>query len=303
MSRTTLGKLTPKIAFKVFDCQILPILEYGCEVLYTGRDIQQFEVIHLKYIKHALGLRTQTPTLAVYGDTGRFPLLVRQQIVILKYWNRLLSLSADNPIKHAYVMLMELDALGFDNWCTRIRQLLDSLNLSHLWQQQCMSSISILDAKEKIVQNFITKWKCNINDSIISPKLRSYKLFKYSFCVEPYLLVLNDNNLIRSMARLRQSSHDLEIERGRYNKPKTPAFQRICKRCNSLEVDDEVHFLIDCSSAETERRTLFSVCQMYIQNFFTNTSRNKFISIMSSREVAVVKALSIFVFHNFKKFK
>ena len=33
-SRPVVGKLSPTIAFKVFDCQILPILEYGSDIIY-----------------------------------------------------------------------------------------------------------------------------------------------------------------------------------------------------------------------------------------------------------------------------
>ena len=34
-SRPVVGKLSPVIAFKVFDCQILPILEYASDIWYT----------------------------------------------------------------------------------------------------------------------------------------------------------------------------------------------------------------------------------------------------------------------------
>ena len=71
------GKLSPVIAFKVFDCQILPILEYASDIWYTGDSVNDLEKIHLKFIKSTLGVRKQTPTPAIYGDTGRFPLIIR----------------------------------------------------------------------------------------------------------------------------------------------------------------------------------------------------------------------------------
>ena len=84
------GKLSPSIAFKAFDCQILPILEYGSDIWYTGDDVNDLEKIHLKFIKSTLGVRKQTPTPAIYGDTGRFPLIIRQHIKAVKYWCRIL---------------------------------------------------------------------------------------------------------------------------------------------------------------------------------------------------------------------
>ena len=70
-----IGKLSPTIAFKVFDCQILPILEYGSDIWYTGDDVTDLEKNHLKFIKSTLEVRKQTSTPAIYGDTGRFLLI------------------------------------------------------------------------------------------------------------------------------------------------------------------------------------------------------------------------------------
>ena len=114
-SRPVVGKLSPTIAFKAFDCQILPILEYGSDIWYTGDDVNDLEKIHLKFIKSTLGVRKQTPTPAIYGDTGRFPLIIRQHIKAVKYWCRILKLSQSHPVRNAYNMLFELDGIGFTN--------------------------------------------------------------------------------------------------------------------------------------------------------------------------------------------
>ena len=45
-SRPVVGKLSPVIAFKVFDCQILPILEYASDIWYTGDSVNDLEKIH-----------------------------------------------------------------------------------------------------------------------------------------------------------------------------------------------------------------------------------------------------------------
>ena len=97
-SRPVVGKLSPTIAFKLFDCQILPILEYGSDIWYTGDDVNDLEKIHLKCIKSTLGVRKQTPTSAIYGDTGRFPLIIRQHIKAVKYWCRILKLFQSDPV-------------------------------------------------------------------------------------------------------------------------------------------------------------------------------------------------------------
>ena len=122
-SRPVVGKLSPVIAFKFFDCQILPILEYTCDIWYTGDSVNDLEKIHLKLIKSTMGVRKQTH--AIYGDTGRPPLIIRQHIIAVKYWCRILDLSQNHPVRNAHNMLLELDGTGFTNWCSRIWSVLE----------------------------------------------------------------------------------------------------------------------------------------------------------------------------------
>ena len=51
LSGAVLGKLSPKLAFKVFDTQILPIIEYGSQILYKVKGHDKHEKFHLGYIK------------------------------------------------------------------------------------------------------------------------------------------------------------------------------------------------------------------------------------------------------------
>ena len=72
------------------------MLEYGSDIWHTGDDVNDLEKIHLKFIKSALGVRKQTPTSTIYGDTGRFPLNIRQHIKAVKYWCSILKLRASH---------------------------------------------------------------------------------------------------------------------------------------------------------------------------------------------------------------
>ena len=52
-------------------------------------------------------------------------------------------------------------------------------------------------------------------------KLRTYKLIKKNFEIEPYVEILQDKKLRRSLSSFRISTHRLRIERGRYCGGKT----------------------------------------------------------------------------------
>ena len=129
---------------------------------------------------------------------------------------------------------------GFTNWCSRIRSALEQTGLDQAWETHHISNTNkfMLSFKDSIVRIFTQRWREDIESS---SKLRTYSIVKKSLCVEPYILNIKGNHLITAIiARYRMSSHDLKIERGRYNNPITPINQRICTRCKSNEVGGTV---------------------------------------------------------------
>ena len=101
----------------------------------------------------------------------------------------------------------------------------------------------------------------------------------------------------KTMARYIMSSHDLKIERGRFNNPITPINQRICTRCESNELDDEIHLLHHCNAMNNEREILLNSIAGIINMQPTN---DIFLRIMTSRDITVVKSVAKFIYGCFK---
>ncbi len=106
-------------------------------------------------------------------------------------------------------------------------------------QQSFLSEIKIA------LINKYEEYFCGVlsNDQGISVKggnkLRTYKIMKKYFRMEPYLKCQLPRKFVKSIVAFRLSTHKLEIEIGIYHKP-TP---RVCQQCVSGEVEDEVQFL------------------------------------------------------------
>ena len=96
------------------------------------------------------------------------------------------------------------------------------------------------------------------------------------------------------------SSHDLEIERGRYNNQITPINQRICTRCETDKIDDEIHLLLHCNAMNNEREILLNSVATIINMQPTNYM---FLRIMTSKDIAVVKSLEKIIYGCFKQIK
>ena len=93
MVHESLGQhMNTKIYFKIFDTQLQPILDYGSDIWYSGKSINILESVHTTFIKRVLGVKIQTSNLAVYGETGRFPIELRQKEMTIKYWCRIVTL-------------------------------------------------------------------------------------------------------------------------------------------------------------------------------------------------------------------
>lgn len=77
------------------------------------------------------------------------------------------------------------------------------------------------------------------------------------------------------MTKLRVSSHRLEVETGRWHKPRpVPVIERKCKQCYKLE--DEFHFFLEYPLYTKLRH-------FYIRPFFwTNTNSQKFRGLFNS---------------------
>ena len=94
------------------------------------------------------------------------------------------------------------------------------------------------------------------------------------------------------------SSHTLAIETGRHSKLKIAKENRLCKNCDLNEVEDEQHFLLRCTLYDTLRRNLLKATALETNLL---SDEDTFISLMSSPDGKIVKAMGAFVYSAFKE--
>ena len=300
----SVGRLSPKISMNLFDTFVLPVLEYGCEVWAKGMPIQAIEGVQLKFLKMTLGVKKSTATAAVYSETGRFPLYLRQKVRIVKYWIRLERLGDDSVVKVVFDMLKHLDSLGHKNWFSNVRNILESCSLEKYLEKPPMDTICanecILELKEVIFGNFMKE--C-MNSFQTFPILRTYKGFKKEFKMEAYLTDIIDFKIRKVISRFRLSSHSLPIEKGRHCKPVIPAESRFCNRCIDQVVGDEYHFLLVCPSLQDLRETLLNNIRENVPELYyaeRNVAAN-FNNILMCKDVTVMFSIGKFLQKSFER--
>ena len=97
----------------------------------------------------------------------------------------------------------------------------------------------------KIVkQHYLELWTKQAH-SLKEGKLRTYFKIKTNFGYENYLSIIKHFEQRRKLSKLRISAHKLQIEIGRYQS--TLRENRICCRCTSGQVEDEIYYLLHCT--------------------------------------------------------
>ena len=144
----------------MFDSFIGSILNYACEISGLSK-WNEIESIHLKCTMN-------TPTTAVYGELGRYPLYISRYLRILKYWFRLIQ--TDNIIMQTVYKISYKDCLkGKNDWVSNVK--LYDYGLNYVFDNQAVVNVVFLSMfKQRISDYFLQEWYTSkYNSSMLTP--------------------------------------------------------------------------------------------------------------------------------------
>ena len=114
------------------------------------------------------------------------------------------------------------------NWASHIKSMLNSLGFSYIWLHQNEISIHLNTIKHRIHDHsYSQSWYAEINNS---NRLITFARYTHEFTFENYLDFITETKYKIPLTQFRLSSHELHIERGRYEN--VPRDERFCKCCN-----------------------------------------------------------------------
>ena len=102
----------------------------------------------------------------------------------------------------------------------------------------------------------------------------------------------------RAICQIRASSHHLGIEVGRHTKPITPLEKRICCYCSSKNIDDEYHYVIDCTFNSHERNIMLSKLPPHTLQL---NDEDLFIYLFSNSDDQTIREFGKFLYYSFLK--
>ena len=232
----------------------------------------QFERVHLGFLKWVLGVHNRATNTAVYGETGRAPLSISVHQQCSKYFTRALSKASDDQDSSLLALAVReqrtLNLEWFDFWDSTLR----------------------MGGRDQLEHQHVHHWNAlRSNQS----KLSFFNTIKHEYGYSQYLDLRRQDR--SHVAKLRLSAHDLLIETGRYT-----GDLRTCRYCvdrsnamilNQLPMadpilEDETHALFDCPEYEELRENTPEPLQIALKSKLTShifnlemiTPLNKFLA-------------------------
>ena len=121
-------------------------------------------------------------------------------------------------------------------------------------------------------------------------KLAFYSTIKHSISgMESYLDILKNFKHRQALTKLQISAHSLQVEVGRYARPKIPRNERFCKLCSSVSVENDLHnFLTKYDVFIRERFALYEEIKNSCKNFTEQNDIEKCTFMLSADNIANV---------------
>ena len=285
--------VSPKLLIYLFDSLVRPILTYGSAIWGTrqqGREVM--DKIHLWFLRTILGIKQTSWNSITLGECGSYPPSVTIKANAIIYLKRIETLPSELLLKKSLIEMKKLHELGFQTWYGRVCELARENNIN------IETNYSKSDIKLAVKKQFQIDWSKKFSDIDTNPGLRTYVDLKTNFTIAPYLCLVDDFKFRNAISKLRSSSHNLEIERGRHTRPRTPITDRLCPKCEVLE--DEVHFLTSCDLFTTERDILFSRITTMFPDFQTLANHEKLIFMLCYPDRELLTIVGKFIYNCFQ---
>ena len=287
----TLDNSSFQIYMKLFDSQVLPILLYGAEIWGLDNAALNCEKVHLFALKKYLKVEMRTPNDMIYGETGRYPIMLNGIIKCIRYWLKLVTMPNNRLPRKAYILLHEMDAKGKSNWVSNIRKCLFQYGFGYVWMNQGVGSVNrfLSELKVRLVDNRWQDWNRHITES---ERFNIYSTFiGESHSIQTYLLSNLNNQLKYVMTRFRLGISDIRLHKYRYKNCSVNCLS--CPLCGCF-LENEVHFVFTCSFYDDIRKQL--IPPKYIRNpcLFTLSL------LMASKNHVLIRKFALFLYKALK---
>ena len=232
--------------------------DYGLEDYFLKHSL---EIEHRKFIRFCLGVSKHSFNMALYGETGTYPLYVHIFKAAINFFYHVLESPVDSLLYQAFLHNTQQSNESDDtyNWSFQMRSLLKYYGFEHVWfNKDPTNKAGVVRAFiNKVKDKFRNLWKKTFHDQKNSnKKMYRYIDYKGAFGIANYVQKIQNFHIRKAITRIRICDLKLEIETLRYVKPKPERDKRICRNCDANTCEDEEHFLLSCTKFNVLRQEI-----------------------------------------------
>jgi hypothetical protein len=264
---------------KLFHSGVTPILDY-CSGIWGFNSFKSIDDVQNRAIRYFMGVHRFCPLPAIEGDMGWQTSLVRRHIEIIRLWNRILDMPDTRLPK--IVLEYNFDAGSqTNNWLVDLQKILSAANADNYILAKCKVDIEMITTQ--LCNNQLVSWN-EIRHQ--KTKLRYYNIFKADIETEHYILANLSKRVRAIYAQFRSGILPLGIETGRFQNINLE--DRLCLYCSEQgrqNIEDEFHFLCECSNYQEERLILFRKVCLKHSEFQQLDTIDKFIFLNVNAQV------------------
>lgn len=262
---------------------LYPVIEYGSEITGIYKNVKLNRVID-SAARSFIGVHRFCPIASMYKDLGWNRNNCRRKINVIRYWNKLVKMKNDRLTKQVFDYMYQNYSVG--SWFYHVKGLFRKMGMLEYYQEKKVCNLDAVTEKMKLMD--VEEIMKEISKK---PKLRLYKQLMSDEDTELYVK-LNITSSERSiLAQFRMGILPLRVETGRFRNLKIS--DRLCQICNSGEVEDEVHFMLNCKSYTETRRHYMNIFSDRIEGFNTFDSIGKIKMCFHKAPRQLAKYLSI----------
>jgi len=202
---------------KIYTSGVCPVLDYASEI-WGYKTYPCIDSIQNRAIRSFLGVHNFAPILAMNGDFGLTHSSDRRKMAMLRYWNRVQTMTPNRIARKIFLWDKELTTKG---WASEMYQLFLQIGMQEKYLNN--EVVSIEQCWALFHERSCQSWAELVSSS---PKLRTYRTYKCTYGVEPYVTNLFNRHQRSVLAKLRLGILPLELEIGRWKS--TPVNERLC---------------------------------------------------------------------------
>ena len=249
--RVTVGELRGATFVKLLEMLVDSVLLYGAEVWGCSGQLVAIEKIQLRAARIFLGVGRLHPKVSLQFELNTLMMKWEGMRRCIEFWVKVMRMGEDRLLKQVMMEVMELEdgvqwrqdlesGLRMFGWEGLRAEVLNSLSMSEVRQM----------LRDMAWREVVDSWREEAREHAKLAEVKKLlEMGGEARCVE-----VKCKRRRRILAQLRGGTARLEIETGRWRGVKRE--EKLCRNCQSGEVEDVEHWLLRCTGMAEEREKL-----------------------------------------------